>query len=67
MKLKTTTLLAIFGSAGLALTFALDWIFTIMGVTMEFYEPFLPVLYSINLLSRIFLMIFFIALYKNQK
>ncbi len=67
MKLKTSTLLAIIGAAGLALTFALDWIFRIVGVTLEFYESFEPVLSSINLISRIFIMLFFITLYKNQK
>ena len=38
MKLKTATLLAIFGAAGMAITFALDWILRKMGVTVVFYE-----------------------------
>lgn len=67
MKLKTATLLAIFGAAGMAITFALDWILRKMGVTVVFYETIEPLLSSINLIGRFLIMIFFITLYKNQK
>jgi hypothetical protein len=67
MKLKTATLLAIFGAAGMAITFALDWMFRKMGVTVEFYDSIEPLLISIQLIGRFLIMIFFIILYKNQK
>ena len=67
MKLKTATLLAIFGAAGMAITFALDWIFRQVGVTVEFYQSVEPLLSIITLVSRFLIMIFFLTLYKNQK
>ncbi len=67
MKLKTATLLAIFGAAGMAIIFALDWIFRQIGVTVEFYQSVEPLLRIINLVGKFLIMIFFITLYKNQK
>jgi len=67
MKLKTATLLAIFGAAAMAITFALDWIFRQEGVTVEFYQSVDPLLSIINLVGRFLIMIFFITLYNNQK
>lgn len=67
MKLKTATLLAIFGAAGMVVTFALDWIFRQIGVTVEFYQSVNPLLSVISLVGRFLIMIFFITLYKNQK
>jgi hypothetical protein len=68
MKLKTATLLAIFGAAGLVITFALDWIFIkIDAIPLDFYKSVEPFLRIINLVSRFLIMIFFITLYRNQK
>lgn len=67
MKLKTATLLAIFGAAGMAVSLALDLIFRQVGVTVEFYQSVEPLLNIINVVSRFLIMIFFITLYKNQK
>jgi hypothetical protein len=68
MKLKTATFLAICGAAGMAITFAVDWILRKIGISSElYYESIEPLLSIINLISRFLIMIFFISLYKNQK
>jgi hypothetical protein len=67
MTIKTATKLAIFGAFGLAITFAIEWIFQLLEVTSEFYSQWDFTLRLLNLLSRICLIIFFIILHKNQK
>jgi hypothetical protein len=70
MKLKTATLLAIFGAAFMTVTYGLELMAGYLAendISVEFYLSLRPGLESINLVGRFLIMIFFIILYKNQK
>lgn len=67
MKLKTATLLAIIGVCLLLLCQLAHPIISFSGLSYETAEPIYAVCQLMGIVSWVFILLFFITLYKNQK